>query len=143
MRHHKVVTARELARRTAALLDEVQSEGAPVLVTRNGLPAATIHPIDDAPLRPFFVRGADSGDTDEVDVGEQSLDDIAQDVLLGVRRRLAFDDIVATSGRSASDVTMALARLEIGRLISKQLGGYVLTIRGKRVADALRERRAL
>lgn len=65
------ITVRELARKTAAVIHEVESSGRPALVTRNGRPVAALVAVDEAALEawllsqaPEFTRSAANGDVD-------------------------------------------------------------------------------
>jgi prevent-host-death family protein len=65
------VTLRELARKTASVIQGVQASGRPALVTRNGRPVVALIPIDEAALEdwlleraPDITRAVASGDAD-------------------------------------------------------------------------------
>lgn len=52
------VNARDLARKTADVLDEVEKTGRPTLVVRNGRPVAALVAIDEAELEDFVLASA-------------------------------------------------------------------------------------
>lgn len=52
------VSARDLGRRTADVLDEVERTGRPALVIRNGRPVAALVPVDEADLEDFILATA-------------------------------------------------------------------------------------
>ena len=52
------VTARDLARKTADVLDDVEKSGRPALVVRNGRPVAALVPIDETELEDFVLASA-------------------------------------------------------------------------------------
>jgi prevent-host-death family protein len=53
-----VVNVRDLTRRTSEVIDEVEFEGHALLVTRRGVPVATINPIDHSALEDFVLANA-------------------------------------------------------------------------------------
>jgi prevent-host-death family protein len=52
------ITVRELARNTAAVIQEVESSCRPALVTRNGRPVAALVAIDEAALEEWLLAQA-------------------------------------------------------------------------------------
>jgi prevent-host-death family protein len=52
------VTVRDLARNTAAVIQDVASSGRPALVTRNGKPVAALVPIDQLALEDWLLAHA-------------------------------------------------------------------------------------
>jgi prevent-host-death family protein len=52
------VTVRELARNTAAVIQDVESSGRPALVTRNGRPVAALVAVDQAALEEWLLSRA-------------------------------------------------------------------------------------
>jgi len=57
------ITVRELARNTAAVIQEVESSGRPALVTRNGRPVAALVAVDQAALEDWLLARAPGFDT--------------------------------------------------------------------------------
>ena len=61
------VTVRELARNTAAVIEQVEVSRRPSLITRNGRPVAALIPVDETMLeewllsRPPGLRGSHRG----------------------------------------------------------------------------------
>ncbi|MGH2756554.1 MAG: type II toxin-antitoxin system Phd/YefM family antitoxin [Actinomycetota bacterium] len=52
----RAVTVRDLARNTAAILDELHSTARPVVITRGGIPVASLQPLDTQPWRPIALQ---------------------------------------------------------------------------------------
>lgn len=52
------ITVRELARNTAAVIQEVESSARPALVTRNGRPVAALIAVDESALEAWLLSGA-------------------------------------------------------------------------------------
>jgi|1185.fasta_scaffold648468_1 prevent-host-death family protein len=52
------VSARDLGRKTADVLDEVEQTGRPTLVVRNGRPVAALVPVNEADLEDFILATA-------------------------------------------------------------------------------------
>ena len=52
------VTVRELARNTAAVIQQVEETRRPALITRNGRPAAALIPVDEATLEEWLLAQA-------------------------------------------------------------------------------------
>jgi prevent-host-death family protein len=52
------VTVRELARNTAAVIQDVEASGRPALVTRNGRPVAALVAVDQAALEEWLLSRA-------------------------------------------------------------------------------------
>ncbi len=53
-----VVNVRDLARQTSKLVDDVQQSGTAVLITRHGVPVATLTPVDKEDLEHFTRANA-------------------------------------------------------------------------------------
>ncbi len=77
------VNARDLARNTADVLDEVEKTGHPTLVIRNGRPVAALVAIDEAGLEDFvlgsapeYARGMQEADTALVAGATRDADDL-------------------------------------------------------------------
>ena len=134
------VSARELSRRTGELLDHVAGGGV-VKVCRHGRPVAALSPLPDAPIRPPTARSPDHDSnaatplTPEEEDRLGALDATQRCVLQALSDGCAPDGIaIRNRGHEPSAIAVALARLEIARLIVKGFGGYSLTIRGARLA---------
>jgi antitoxin (DNA-binding transcriptional repressor) of toxin-antitoxin stability system len=136
------VSARDLSRRTAELLDQVAS-GTVIKICRHGRPVAVLSALPEAPLR--HARTSPKSEPDDLSLltaEEQEqlseLDRMQREVLKAMGDGGAPDQIVRRlRGQDPSDIAVALGRLEIARLIVKGYGGYVLTIRGARLQKFL------
>jgi prevent-host-death family protein len=140
----KWVGARELSRKTSELLDQVAS-GAVVKICRHGRPVATLSPLPDAPVRHGAGARGPAGESDrmgsltpEEEDQLRGIDPIQKQVLEAVADGCAPDRLASKlRGHEPSAIAVALGRLEIGRLIVKDFGGYSLTIRGARFVRLL------
>jgi prevent-host-death family protein len=137
------VSARELSRRTAELLDQVAG-GAVVKICRHGRPVAELSPLPDVPVRPATWRSPDHDSnaatplTPEEEDRLGALDAAQRKVLGAVSEGRSPDSIAARiSDHEPAEVAIALVRLEVARLIVKQSFGYSLTIAGARLSKAL------
>lgn len=145
------VTARDLCRRGADLLDEVELEGHRLMVTRNGRPVAIVGPVADNPgarrLARFSRRRGppptqappsanDPADTDEL--AELELDALDREILLEIAGK--GSQRWMPNPQSSDDrkrLYPVLLRLEMEGLALKVFGGYRITTRGARLACRL------
>jgi prevent-host-death family protein len=134
------VSARELSRKTAELLDHVAG-GAVVKICRHGRPVAALSPLPDAPVRRATARSPDQASnattplTPEEEDQLGALDATQRCVLEGLSDGCSPDRLaVRNREHDPSAIAVALGRLEIARLIVKDIGGYSLTIQGARLA---------
>jgi antitoxin (DNA-binding transcriptional repressor) of toxin-antitoxin stability system len=132
--------ARELSRRTADLLDEIEEEGVGVVIVRFGRPSALLVPLERkerSSLRRVIIE---EGEAQEPD------DPFEMPVLREVDRGLLLEMAErAPDPYSPEDWTgpitafcSSFTRLEFERLVEKDGGGRWLTAQGERVAAALR-----
>ena len=135
------VSARELSRRTSELLDHVAG-GTVVKICRHGRPVAALSPLADAPVRQAITKTRDEESntathlTPEEEDQLGALDATQREVLAGLVDGCTADALaVRIKGHDPSAIAIALARLEIARLIVKDFSGYSLTIRGARLAS--------
>ena len=135
------VSAKELSRQTAELLDQVAG-GAVVKICRHGRPVAALSPLPDAPFRRATARSPDHDSngmtplTPEEEDQLGALDAIQRCVLEGLSEGCSPDQLaIRNREHEPSAIAVALGRLEIVRLIVKDFSGYSLTIRGARLAS--------
>jgi prevent-host-death family protein len=94
------VTVRELARSTSAVIDRVRVKDAPMIITRNGLPVAAIHPLEIDPWKPESKseQGLGLGEPD-IDIEEFELDEDMKLVLSQVKDPFHPHDVSRIIGR--------------------------------------------
>jgi prevent-host-death family protein len=135
------VRARDLWRKGAELLDEVELDGHAVLVTRHGRPVAMLGPITDPDLqRPPARRrrGVPPAQVDEdQDLSDVDLSPLERKILLELARRAPTPRAVAESEYVVPERATALWRLEMGFLIALEWGGYRITPKGAKLAERL------
>ncbi len=141
----KFVTARELSRQTAKLLDAV-SDGTRLVVTRHGMPTAVIEATEQlqllnkvkerAPVE-VFEPAEEPIDLGGLDLPEEAF--LALDALdrLGDNK----DRIIRDTGLGVNKALANLGRLEVHRLITRTSQGYLITRLGVRALSAWREQR--
>jgi antitoxin (DNA-binding transcriptional repressor) of toxin-antitoxin stability system len=130
--NYRVVTARELGRRTAALLDDVENLGLNLLVVRRGLPVAILSPTDSPILRydpPGDRYSAEDAETHLTEGIE--LEPLEKEVLQAVTVSCAPDGIAREMRRPFSEIVGTLWELEMKEVITKALHGYVPTRLGR------------
>lgn len=133
------VTVRELARSTSAVIDRVRERGAPMIITRSGLPVAAIHPLEIDLWKPNPPSDELLGLSEpDIDLEELGLDDDLRSVLCQVKSPFHDYDVTRITGKKPGDVAMICARLELKGLAAKKLMGYFLTQTGRRVSALLR-----
>ena len=145
-RRTRVVSARELSRRMARLLDEIESEESAFVIVRYGRPSAMLVPFEEVAGRPKLPRLADAGtfpaqdDEGGPDEGldQIDLDDRQSRILLDM---LHCDDLNWTPARIDGPpmaVLEAVACLELSGLAKRGAGSSMhLTRKGSRVARRL------
>jgi antitoxin (DNA-binding transcriptional repressor) of toxin-antitoxin stability system len=145
-RKTRVVSARELSRRMATLLDEMESEEVALIVMRYGRPSAMFVPFEETGRAPKLPRISEvtqlSIEEDVSDDGlgdvhlspdqEWILRDIAHCLDLSWSLDRLYDDRSKASARLA-----AVTRLEIAGLVERGGGGVRLTRKGSRLARKL------
>jgi len=125
--HHRTISARELGRRVADVLDSVELERQTLLVTRNGRPVATLTPLSSRPRdggSPFVVV----------------LTPLDEKILLRVAERAPqlttfFDDL-----GDWREIGHAEGHLELEGLLERDFVGYRITEQGALVAALLQAR---
>ena len=126
-RHHQVISARELSRNVASVLDRIEMERQTILVTRAGRPMATLAPLSSRPM---------DGGTPAVVV----LSPLGEKIILTLEERppqfaASFEDL-----GEPRDVMRDLSHLELEGLLERDLGTYSLNERGRLVSAVLRAR---
>lgn len=145
-RKTRAVSARELSRRMASLLDEMESEEMALIVVRYGRPAAMFVPFEesgDAIKLPRISEldraneGLEEIGADEADV---DLDPDQRYVLLDIERCDEASwhiDRLYRDRSQAGSLLAALTRLELEDLVERRFAGAALTRKGRRVAARL------
>ena len=143
VRKTRAVSARELSRRMASLLDEVEAESSALVVVRYGRPAAMLVPFRETVERPQLPRITEIGsspameDRDEDD-DQIELNDDNRTVVLGVARCPYRHWTPSQADLPVSRLAVALSRLELVGLIERGGGpSWHLTARGERLARKL------
>ena len=139
----RAVSARELSRRMADLIDEMETEGHAFVVLRYGRPAALLVPIEPdvrrAPRRVSIEEVESAPDEEAIDLSQ--LRDDERGLLLAMAEchpdRYSPDRWVGP----ISAFSIAFTRLEMKRLVINKHGRW-LTEQGERAAALLREETA-
>jgi prevent-host-death family protein len=126
-RHHESITARDLSRNVAAVLDRVEMERQTLLVTRGGRPVATLAPLSSHPR-------------DEATPLVVVLSPVEEAILVKAAQRApqvtrSFGDLGNTN-----EVDRALSTLELEGLLVRELAGYGITEQGALIAALLQAR---
>jgi antitoxin (DNA-binding transcriptional repressor) of toxin-antitoxin stability system len=144
VRTTRVVSARELSRRMASILDQVESERSALVVIRYGRPAAMLIPFRESAERPQLPRIADIGTASEVleteseQLGLAELGDDHRSIMRGISRCPHLHWTPGQSDLPASRLAIALGSLEIRGVIERGRGGsWSLTPSGERLARRL------
>jgi len=143
VRKTRAVSARELSRRMASLLDEVESESSALVVVRYGRPAAMLVPFRETVERPQLPRIAEIGSSPAIKEGNEvdeqiELNDDNRTVVLGVARCPYLHWKPSQTELPASRLAVALSRLELMGLIERGVGAsWHLTASGERLARKL------
>ena len=148
-RHTRIVSSRALARSTAALLDEIQSDGVALVIVRYDRPAALVIPYHEGVETPLLPRIAEIAASSRHEPSERSeADDAALDALdLNETTLTVFREIAAPGERhwrlGDSDLpvrqqSIAASSLELDGLVERGAGSiYRLTLLGERLAERL------
>lgn len=135
----RVLSARFLARNTAAVLREVADEGHSFAIRHFGRVVGFLVPLDGRV--PVNRRGEVVYEVPRP-APLRELDPLQQDILRSLDRRgsAVLDVLVIDCEASARDVVTAVGSMELGepRLVSRTFGGWLrLTDDGRRHVDAL------
>ena len=122
------ISARDLGRKVAEVLDRVEVERESLIVTRGGRPIATLRPLSSRPHE---------GQVPLVVV----LSPLQERILLKAAGRApqitgSFEDL----GDHVRDLSRAVWRLELDGLLERHFAGYMVTERGALVAAVLKAR---
>ncbi len=132
-------SARELSRRTSALLDEIEDQGIGVVVVRFGRPAALLVPLGSKPPnapRRVVIEESESTEIDDPFEVPALRDDTRRLLLEMAERAPDFyrpDDWTGPIMQFCA----AFTRLELEGLVEQDHGRRWLTARGERVAADL------
>ena len=143
------VTARELARCVAALLDEIDSKGRTIVISRYGRAVAMIGPLPDewepgrlarfhAPPR-FDDYGDPRDQSRHAELTDEDLDIIGETerAVLEALHEEAPNRWMPHTKEHASWLT-ALGRLDLAGMLEKVFGGWRENDKGRRALEAVR-----
>ena len=138
-RRSGAVTMRQLSRQTAAIIDRVRENDAQVLITRHGIPVATIQPLEIEPWARQPRRAVPEIEEEEVDLDGFELTELMRELLRDADH--GWLDVNRTGRRlevGAIETMPATGGLELKGLTTKTLTGrYELTRTGRRVVEKL------
>ena len=147
VRKTRAVSARELSRRMASLLDEMESDEVALIVMRYGRPSAILVPFEEvggAQKMPRLSDVAGTVEENEHNRGDDPLDvpldpdqewvllDIAHCPHLNWSMNRVYDDLSRKTAR-----LVAFSRLELAGLVERDLSDIRLTCKGRRLARRL------
>ena len=126
-KHHRTISARELGRRVADVLDSVELERQTLLVTRNGRPVATLTPLSSLPR-------------DRGSLLVFVLSPLEEAILLKAAQRApqvtaSFHDL-----GDWQECARAESHLELEGLLERDFAGYRVTDQGRLVEAVLQAR---
>ena len=128
------VTARELGRNVAGILNEIEHDGGCIRIIRYGRPAAILTPAgDDLPVsRPNQAPDPGAGYESEI----EALSEIQKTILVGLGDgRTNLDPTVGVC--DAMEGQLEIVKMELRQLVARDIGGITITRKGARVARAL------
>jgi prevent-host-death family protein len=124
------ITARELWRQAASILDEVEFERRVILVTRSGRPVALLTPLPPARKDRVPELGQDADELEAVEVEGFELE-----LVLAAARRAPRPWWPQDSLDRGRETAIALTRLEFKKLLKKEFSGaYHVTPLGAKIA---------
>ena len=136
--NRRVATVRQLARDTAAILETVVGEGAPMTITRRGVPVAELRPLRLTPWAPTVEDVACGAPLPDVDIDGLDLDDYQRTLLVSCRDGFVPDEAARVlENATPSQISLTLAYMEMKGLARKTGLGYRFTGLGKDVAQVL------
>jgi hypothetical protein len=110
-----------------------------MLITRYGIPVASIQPLDIDAWAPSTVhRSIAELDEPEIDWDALELDEGLRQVLARIGDQFTTNDVTRAGGATSGSAVVSCAHLEIRGLATKTIRGYNLTRLGRRVAGELR-----
>ena len=121
----KVVTTRDLSRRTREVIKMVTEEGRSVLVKSRNLPVAML-----VPIRPGLLLNEAGGKATSqvIQPSSRDLTDLpsTERAVLGeiLNGNSVIDRLCSAVGGAPGDVVLALARLEVKGLVRRTFSGY-------------------
>ena len=146
-RRTRAVSARELSRRMASLLDEMESDEVALVVMRYGRPSAMLVPFEEVGGAPTLPRISDvSG---QIPIEETVRDDDLGDVQLSSDQEWILLDIARCADLTwsmdrlygdrskAPGLLAALTRLELAGLVERDWDGIRHTRKGSRLVRRL------
>jgi len=140
------ISSRELHRRVADLLDEIEDEGHSILIVRYGRPSAILTAVPGIDFGKRLRQKRRAGGDDRInELVDQNPEEELLDVELDNAQRhvlLHFDDRSYDDGTlTAKEMPIARARLEMAGLLTRSEHGFlVLSRAGRRLAETLAHR---
>lgn len=131
----RCVTARQLARNTSQILDEIRREAHTVMVIRHGVPVALLGPTPDNVL-PIAAPPPSAEEPEELDLSGLDLSALQRRILVAMDR-LDFPRVREALGAGHGEFSLELLGLQMKHLVVNGLAGHQLTREGLRVAQAL------
>jgi len=139
-RPQRAVSTRELTRRMAHVLDEIEETGLAVTVVRYGRAVAVLAPLEGervgrastwTPSQPPFIEESESEDVELTETQEELIHAISAEPS---REWSANSPLL---GRTVSERMIAASRLELDGLAERVGGRLRLTRKGERLAQTL------
>ena len=128
------VTARELGRNVAGILNEIEHDGGSIMIIRYGRTAAMLTPAgDNLPVsRPH--QAPDPRKVYESEI--EALSELQKTILVNLGDgRTNLDPTVGVC--DAREGQLEIVKMELRHLVTRDIGGITITRKGARVARAL------
>ncbi len=131
---HRNVTARELGRNVAGILNEIEHDGGCITIIRYGRPAAVLTPAGDNLPVSRSNRAPDPRTVYESEI--EALSDLQKTMLVNLGDgRTHLDPTVGVC--EGSEGQLEVVKMELRQLVTRDIGGITITRKGARVARAL------
>lgn len=138
VRRAGAITIRDLARQTSAVIDRVREEDSPVIITRNGIPVATIQPLEVDPWARQPGRPIPAMKEEEIDIDTFELTEVMKEILRDIGSGFQLNRTISRTGVDVKEALAAFGHMELKGLTTKTRTGYEeLTRTGCRVFEEL------